>query len=448
MRACTSTLIVCLLAVGCASAGQDSTDTEDQGIAELRADAASLQAANVTRVTVEVGGQTQELLFNSVTFTYDAALFLPSGSQTLTARAFSDDTQVGASNPVTVNVQPGLVTRVVLRIIDTTVEVPLFGPLLDSITFPTTIQAGGSATFSVAIAAPANDPVSYLWSSSCLDSDFTSPFTATTSWSKSTPGSCRIDLRATSNGISIETSFTIVVFPEGADNGAVDVSGTFIAAPQLAFFSTGESCSVFSRGTNQSCQKMIASPTVIDFGFTVLGWGLGSPGSLSVSDNCGGRFGVTFRNPDNIQGNWLPPTAGGICVLKVTAVNTDGGIGTLSVAILTRPGTPLISQAPQVFLGLDNGCSNASNFPETPLCGSVGPGAAFGATASANYFDGFAGRLTIEDNCGGGLTEGTANFFIRKWTVSNTPGALCTVTARAANLQGDEVSTSIQFFVQ
>jgi hypothetical protein len=118
MRLCTYVLSVCVFAIGCTTTHPDMLGTASQGVAELRVDAASLVAADVTRVTVETGGLTEELLLNPATGTFDGALFLPAGPQDVVARAFSDQALIGASNPTSVIVQVSAVTRVTLRIID------------------------------------------------------------------------------------------------------------------------------------------------------------------------------------------------------------------------------------------------------------------------------------------------------------------------------------------
>jgi len=51
------------------------------------------------------------------------------------------------------------VPRVALRIIDTTVETPTFGPIFDSLAFPTTAQVGAPVTFALAVVAPASRPM-------------------------------------------------------------------------------------------------------------------------------------------------------------------------------------------------------------------------------------------------------------------------------------------------
>jgi hypothetical protein len=161
---------------------------------------------------VESGTQSQDLMLNPATGTFDGTLTLPPGMQILVARAFSNDTLVGQSPPTPVDIQAGTVTVVMIRILDLTPEAPpLYGPIFDALSHPTSAEAGSPVTFMISVVAPAGDPVSYSWTSDCSDSTF-SVQAATTNWSKATKGTCSIRVVATSNGQSVMQSFVIVVF--------------------------------------------------------------------------------------------------------------------------------------------------------------------------------------------------------------------------------------------
>jgi hypothetical protein len=329
---------------GCTTTQPEALDTEHQGIAEIRITADPRLATSITRVTVETSGTTQELVQNPNTGTFDGTLVLASGTYSLVVRAFSREVVVGASNPISVDVATGVVTRGVARILDLTVDTPVYGPLFDSLTVPTTVQAGDPATFTISVIAPAGNPVTYSWTSDCADSMFSAPEAATTNWSKPSDGSCQITAAAVSNGFSISQTFVIVVFPAGTTNGAVNLSGAFIIAPGVQL-SLGN-CTSFSQSSqNSSCPTTIASPTSASLTVGVSGWGLGVPDSLEVSDNCGGRARMDLHTSDFIFGSWLPPAAGGLCILTARAVNSDGVVGTASMAILTRPGAAAITGA-------------------------------------------------------------------------------------------------------
>jgi hypothetical protein len=436
MRVWICRLIVSVIMVGCAAAGDESLTTGNQGLAELRVDAAPLLAAGITRVTVDGAGQSQELVLNPATGTFDGVLFLPSGPQTLVASAFSGDTLVGRSRPTAVEVAAGAVTRIVIRILDLSVQAPpLFGPIVDSLSFPTTTQAGASASFAISAVAPAGDPVSYAWSSSCADATFSAPDAATTAWSKAAAGSCTVTVLVTSNGFSVALSLLIVVFPAGAGSGGVDVSGAFITAPAIELFLPGAGCNVFP-GTNASCPFTLTSPSTTFYQVDVFSWGGSAVGTLDVTDDCGGRFGRSFRSPSDIGGSWLPPVGGGLCTLTAHAVNGDGLSSTLSAAILTRPGTLPMTQPPQIGVSLDTGCFFTGPGP-VASCPPAQPGRQVSLFSSLGWADGAPGSVTLTDDCGGvQLEPDSTSAFTASWTPSGTPGRTCTTTVRATNLQG------------
>ena len=121
MRLCTCALtlsVLSLLAIGCAVEpdGEPAGDLNrrEQGLTEISLDARALLDASITRVTLEASGQSQELTLNPNTNTYDGALLLPAGSHSLLAQAYAGPQLVGASNPMTVEVQPGQVLRVLI----------------------------------------------------------------------------------------------------------------------------------------------------------------------------------------------------------------------------------------------------------------------------------------------------------------------------------------------
>src|SRR5262245_66361975 len=103
MRAKLSTLVVCVLAVGCITNHTESVATGEQGLAEFRIDGPLPEG--VTRVTVEGGTAPQDLTRNPVTNAFDGTLFLTTGNYSLVPRAFADHPPVGQSQPDRVTIQ-------------------------------------------------------------------------------------------------------------------------------------------------------------------------------------------------------------------------------------------------------------------------------------------------------------------------------------------------------
>jgi len=341
-----------------------------------------------------------------------------------------------------------VVRRVELRILDLTMDAPVFGPLFDSLTFPTTVNAGASATFTLSVVAPAHDPVSYQWSSDCADSTFTAPTAATTGWSRPTDGSCRIDVIATSNGFSIEQNFLIIVFPEGTDNGAVNVSGSFITGPLLSASLQLDRTGCFQfpgEVSNSSCPITVAAPSVLLVQFNAVSWQLSTPGGFALSDDCGGRFGITFQNSDFTTAVWMPPTAGGACILTGRATNGDGVASSQSFAVLTRPGTVPTTRPPQLFASM-NSCGFFTPQDAPQDCGQVAAGAPFLFQTSYSWQDGHPGTVTVTDDCGGGEFHSTdQSFLARNWISSGAPGTTCHLTVTAVNLEGTQTVGSAQY---
>jgi len=440
MRSCVSILAICVLGIGCTSSTAPSPDVA-KGVAELRIDPGSLQATGFSRMTVEIDGVVQDLGFNSTTGTYNASLFLPVGPHTLVGRALFGDDLVGQSKPVPVEITTASVTRVELRILDLTGEGPRrYGPLFNSLTYPTSVEAQQSASFALAVFAPAGDPVSYEWTSDCADSVFSTTSAATTTWSKPTAGSCTIHVTATSDGFSLVRTFSVVVFPPGSSDGAADITGTFIAAPQISWTFFDLPCLVFTGG-NESCAATTSAPTVHLFNLFVFSWGGSTPGPFEVSDNCGGAFGDDGTQPDSVYRFWLPPAAGGLCIIKVRVTSADGVAAVLTTALVTLPGTaPPIPDPPLVAAAVD-GISLSTGTPTDG--GTVPAGASRTLTGFVQNRGGHNGLVTLTDSCVGAV-PGPAFFSLSaSWTVPNVAsGTTCTITLHVTSLEGSSADAT------
>lgn len=447
MRICLFTAVACMLAAACTTDHPDSTGAARQGLAEIQVDAGLLGPFGITRVTAEAAGVSQDLVLNedlgSLAFT--GIIILPAGTQTLVVSAFAGDTKIGQSQPTPVEVVGGVVTRVFLRILDLRASgAPSYGPILDSLSFPTTTEVGTTATFAISVVAPVGDPITYAWTSDCADATFTAPDAATTGWSKAAPGVCTINVQATSNGFTVARSFLIIVFPANA-SGALDVVADFVTAPSLGLRMGSVGCFDF-QAENSSCPTPIASPDTSSYDVEVFNWGLGSPGTFEVSDNCGGRFGATFRGLGSESGSWLPPVGGGVCIVTARAVSDLGAVATRSRAIFVRPGTVPVTQPPAITVLLDNVCLLTA---DTVDCGSVFGGRRRSLFGSVDWLDGLPGSLTVEDSCAGPQPVPGTRFISNAWTVPNVAGT-CITTVHATNLQGasSEVSAQYQVIVQ
>jgi hypothetical protein len=448
MRVWVQVLVLVFVgAAGCAAGEDDALSSARQGIAEVRLDPRALGLSELTRVTIESDrGEVQELPRNPVTGTFDGTVFLQAGAQTLVARAFASAELVGVSNPTPVVIDAGVVTRVVLRILDVAGSPPpVFGPILDSLIYPTTTTAGATAGFAIAVVAPDGAPISYLWRAlDCPDSTFATPTEAATAWSNPVPAACTIEIAATASGITLRQSFAIAVFPAGTLTGAADIDTVLVAPPRLALNLPELGCFV-TDGVDGSCRGGTpASPVAVGYSSGIVDWGNSTPGTFELTDNCGGRFGRTSGGVDFATGSWLPPVAGGLCILTARAVNGDGVAGTLKVAVLTRSGTPATSQPPSIFVQASPsifGCSfQSSSSPVSCFMASH----AVTLFGQINWLDGIPGSVSVVDDCSGALPTPDAFSFITPWELGF---GVCTLTVTATSLQGATSTASAQFQV-
>lgn len=437
------------LALGCNDA--DNTLTTENAMAQVRVDTAMLTSYDITRVTIEVPGLSQDLTLDAATGMFTGVLVLPVGTYDLVARAYQNATQVGASNPTSVTLQAGVVTQVVLRILDTTGGTqPDHGPILASLTYVTSTQAGTSVSFAVSAVDPDNDPVTIAWADDCADSTFSAPQAATTDWSKATQGSCNVTVTATANSLSASGSFTIVVFPAGANSGAVDLDGVFVSAPEinLNLYYGNQGCSVYAQGANASCSRPITSPEYADFNVYVNPANSG-PGTLTVSDTCGGSVGIDYQDPYMIMGRWLPPVTGGVCFLSVHATNADGVAANLSAALLVTNGTPRVVSPPSINMEVQHGMGfcTASSSGGPVTCNPMSAGDTAYVRITPQWLDGYPGTVVITDNCGGtnNIIRYYSTHYEGTWSVPVQPGATCTLSVQATNLEGYSSQTAAVF---
>jgi hypothetical protein len=207
-----------------------------------------------------------------------------------------------------------------------------------------------------------------------------------------------------------------------------------ISLPELQCFQSSDII-----GLNSSCRNAIAAPAVTTYNASVLSWGGSDPGTLEVTDNCGGSIGVLGRGTSDVAGLYLPPAAGGVCLITARAVSRDGLTTTQTLAVLARPGTDPPAQPPSVFAEYETGCVFGSpGFPTN--CGSSFVGNTRTVFFVVNLSDGHPGTLTLVDDCAGAQlvpSYPVGGFFGVSWvTPSPGGGRTCTTTFRATTLEG------------
>lgn len=447
--------VLTAMLAGCS--GSDVGSTEATGTARIHLITPQAFDFQLTRVSVETStGFVVDLARDQQTGDFGGSLALPAGVHEITARAFVEAEQVGASNPVAAEIQAGAVTQVMIQILDTTGgDQPDFGPILESLSHPATTTAGVEVLFAASVLDPDGTPVSISWDDDCSDSSFTAPQGGMTGWSKATPGTCRVTLSATSGGLSLATSFNVAVFEAGANQGAADIISEFISAPSinLFVFLPEGLCVVDRFASNASCASAIAAPAAASVQASV-SWENATPGNFTVFDDCGGVFGL-FASQSFIEGTWLPPAQGAICRVTARAISQEGIVSEMTAAVLVRAGTPRQPVgAPRVRVSAFNPfpiCEGDSAGTES-LCGPTQRGRAVEFSGNLSWEDTLPGRLEVSDSCGGffsdQFTDVRGGFFQARWQPPGAPAPDCAVTFTAVSLEGVTRSAVLRFNVQ
>lgn len=242
-----------------------------------------------------------------------------------------------ATGSATVTIVAGSSTAVTLRVYDITPPQPQgdIGPIIRSVTSSKTeTTVGSSIALSVDAVDLNGDTLFYSWSSSCPSSFFSSPFSASTSWSSSAPGVCRISVTVSSRSLSATEAVDVAVFSAPVDGGpgegTVVVNGEYIARPVVNGFylwGAGSGMSVYRYYSNALLPDLQVGGTyTIDM---ELDYGTRSGiFSNDLEFDCGGT--VTRPSYDNcsnggycrVNYSWTAPTVPTVCKMTGRAANS------------------------------------------------------------------------------------------------------------------------------
>lgn len=194
-----------------------------------------------------------------------------------------------------------------------------------------------------------------------------------------------------------------------------------------------------------SCQAAVASPSVLHFAMAVDDWGGSTAGDLQLSDSCGGHISIDSAQPDVIEGTWVPPVAGGPCILRGRAISADGVIGTADVSLFAQPGVAYPTTTLWLESTLRGEHLDCALRPSTPACGAIAAGTAIQLAGDSSDL----GAIEIDDSCAGhrrwfGTPSG---FSVPPWTVPHTPGMSCKVTVRGTSLSGNVKAIATRYTI-
>jgi hypothetical protein len=428
-------------------------DASSTGTARLRIEAARTDAGEISLVRVTALGGFEADLVRDSSGAFVGSLILPAGFNELTGIAFAGDQLVGISAPVPVEIQAGFVTAATIRIVDITSGQDIgHSPIVLSLTHPLSAVTNHPVQISVSAVDPDGDPLGAVWTSECADGTISFADSFFTDFSKATPGTCRVSVTVSDGALSATESFNIVVFDENNAQGAVNVDGQFVSAPQLFLDVSmpGSFCSLFSGSQDGTCPGSIASPDRAPINAFV-NWGNAVPGFLEVTDNCGGIFETQFSDPFFFQGSWLPPTFESVCLVTARAFSGDGLFSQLSAAVLVRAGEPPQPVGPQIFFNLSHSNGFCETFPgqnETFCDRPVLAGDRAQVFAQIDWGNQNPGFTQIFDTCGGAFLDlfQDPSFIQGTWQAPSfdTP---CALFVEAFGNDGSLTTAVLQFTV-
>lgn len=433
-------LVVALaLAGGCAA--PEAVSKDEVGTARVRIEASHTYDFELTLVRVATtNGAFQTELLRDGSGAFTGSLQLPPGFHEIIGEAFAGSELVGISAPVPVEIHAGFVTAASIRILDITGGQDIgHSPIVVSLTHPLSTITNLPVQLAVTAVDPDGQGVSAAWSSDCADAQISSPFDAVTSFSKPTPGVCRVSVTVSDGELSNTESFNIVVFDQNQAHGAVDVDGEFLSAPQmfLDLGLPGRFCSVFSNALDGTCPGEIAAPTRAVTSVFV-DWGKAEPGFIDVSDNCGGIFEDVIGDQFSFQAKWQPPTFETVCLVTARAFSNDGLFGQLSAAVLVRPG---VQEPPAPFIYADlfhpNGHCTAFPGSQDVFCSPIAADAIPGVFVQVDWRGQAPGVLNVYDTCGGEFFDvfNDGFSFQANWRPSTTAPS-CTIVTEAVTPEG------------
>lgn len=289
--------------------------------------------ADVTRVNVSASPDGSSVdLTKQTNGSFSGLLILAPGDQLLTVKAYSGTKVVGEGS-ATVTVVSKQNTAVVVKVKDNTgpFPVPDRGPFVTSLTASKSYFLTGEViTLTAAGSDPDGDPITWAWTQSAgCAGTFTSPASATTTWSSPSTGACVLTATATSKGLSDAQSVQVFVAPQPA--GAVTVSAIFVPNPRIdSVYLRGGSLniwygSIYRSAANASYPTALYAGEKVSVELSTYNVSSSSALAATLTDNCGGTATPTTGSGSYYPTfQWTAPAAGGVC--KLTAGVTVEGL--------------------------------------------------------------------------------------------------------------------------
>jgi hypothetical protein len=313
-------LVMSVAGTGCASDPETATASAHVQIAVPLA----FQGV-ISRMTVQVDGSVETDLDSSAG-QFTGLVVVPAGARTFVGRAYdASGAKVGESQPLQATITAGVVQGVQLMILDTSSQAPsTFGPAIVSLTYPETGEVNQPFALAIQAVDPDGDAVAIQWTTSCADATFGDATAATTTWTRAVTGGCTISVSASSNGLAVARTFSVVTFPAGSQQGAVKVTGQFVPGPSqpqlnIGGFPNGAGCSIYAGVTDSTCQTPVQAGATLNWNAYAY-----DAATINLTDNCGGVFSVYYDYGYQKYGYWVAPAGKTSCIITATSTNSSG----------------------------------------------------------------------------------------------------------------------------
>jgi hypothetical protein len=440
--------VALLLMSGCAA---PETANEGMGTARVRIEAVRTQAFEITQVTVTAQGGFEADLVRDPSGAFVGTLLLPAGPNELVGEAFVGPDLVGVSTPVPVEIQAGLVTSATIRILDITGGEDIgHRPIILSLTHPMSALSNQPVELAVSFVEPDNQDVDITWLTDCADAALSSPELPSTSFTKPSPGTCAVSVTVSDGVFSAGESFNLVVFDQEQGEGAVEIGGEFVSAPQLfmELRLPTSVCTLSSDSQDGTCDGSIAAPERA-FLHAFVNWGNAVPGSFEVTDSgCGGSFGRVINDPFFFQGEWQPPTSETVCLITARAISGEGLQGQLSAAVLVRAGQAGPPALPRVSVTMNHpdGSCQATSEQGDVFCGPVRAGSPVDVFGQVDWGPLGPGTIGLGATCDGEVVFlGSDGFSFQGFWRPPLGDTQCTFIVSAIPREGLERSARLVF---
>jgi hypothetical protein len=232
-------------------------------------------------------------------------------------------------------------------------------------------------------------------------------------------------------------------------SGCVATEGE-AAPPRLVLdisLPSGFFCTVVSDSQDRTCDSAIAlnGQAVVE---ASVDWGGREPGSLEVSDDCGGDLAILASDPGSFQAEWTPPATPVTCVVTARATSEDGTSSELSATVMVQ-GNGLQGGFPRISVKLShsNGiCVLPVGQAEQTCSEPITAGDLIAAEVQVDWGDLLADQVSVSSLCGDGVPppNGDPFTFAKLAPLIDTD---CTPTFEAIASDGTSATAAMSFSV-